>query len=123
MKNIKYPEMRKELISCLESLSDIEYQQRVWVKKESFRDVEHDDFDCSVHFLYDDTDLASDPKSTIGLILCNDDEARKITDLVHEIDIIFDKYGTKLSDENYISLAEWKNVISKANEALIIINT
>lgn len=118
MSNIKYPEMRKELVGHLQALADPEYQQRVWVEGGSEGAIQHDEFDYAVHFLYDDTQLAKDPRSTIGSILRDTWEADRIETLVSAIEGIFQKYGTELSDAQYIELPEWLSVVGAAREAL-----
>jgi hypothetical protein len=123
MKEIKYPSLRANLLSFLESLSDKEYQQNVWVEGRSRDDIEHDEFDYSVHFFFDDTDLARDAKSDIGYILYDDEEAESISVLTQILDKIFKKYGTTLSDADYIALPEWVMVIDAANAALKVVRS
>lgn len=121
MSEIKYPEMREELVNHLRALSDAEYQQRVWVAKGKEGTIEHDEFDYAVHFLYDDTQLAEDPRAMMGWILRNDSEAVLIERLVKIIESILQKHGTALSDAQYIVLPEWGGVVDVAKEALSII--
>ena len=118
---MKYPEMRNQLITNLESLSDWEYQKNCWVLKECPEGVENDDFDLSVHFLFDDTELASDPESTIGFFLKDKIEAQAVKSVCDELDKIFDKYGLDKTDEEYINLVEWGKIIESASKALKII--
>ncbi len=122
MTNVKYPEMRKELVGHLQALSDPDYQRRVWVGKNKEGTIQHDEFDYAVHFLYDDTPLSDDPRSTIGWILSTELEADLIEKLVGAIESIFQKYGTGLTDEQYIGLAEWGGVVDAAREALVVID-
>lgn len=119
MNSIKYPSMRKELIDYLRSLSDLNYQKRIWIDGGSDSEIQHDEFDYAIHFLYDDTELASNTDSTIGVILNNNAEASRIKNLVASIDFIFEKYGINLSDKDYVELPEWKNVIDAAGKALV----
>lgn len=121
MNDIQYPMMRAELIDYLNNLSDIEYQRRIWVLGKSEGLILHDELDYTIHFLFDDTQLASDPFSTIGVILRSSEEAKKISKLVNLINIIFQKYGTKLSDAEYIELVEWGDVVITAKEAVKLI--
>ncbi len=118
---MKYPEMRNELISNLESLSDWEYQKKCWVLRECPNGVEYDEFDLSVHFLFDDTKLATDPESTVGSFLKDEIEAQAVKTVCHELNSIFDKYGYNLTDEEYINLVEWPKVIESASKALLIV--
>lgn len=117
MSDLRYPQMRLELIEYINALSDISYQNRVWVGGILEGPVVHDEFDYAIHFLYDDTSLASDPFSMIGEVLRNSMEAEKISTLIKAIDLVFDKYGTKLSDAEYLRKPEWEAVVLAAQDA------
>lgn len=117
MNQLTSPERRKELVSYLQGLADPEYQRRVWIGGQSEGDVQHDEFDYAVHFLYDDTALATDARSTIGWILKDAAEADSIAAVVASIEEIFVKHGTRLSDAQYIELPEWKAVVANAAAA------
>lgn len=121
MNEVKYPALRSELVQHLEALSNPEYQQDVWVKGNSRGKIEHDEFDYVVHFLFDDTPLAEEPQSTIGWILRDQTEAERIARLTAALDEIFIKYGTALTDEQYIALREWPTVVSRANDCLALL--
>jgi len=114
---MKYPKMRTELLDYLENLSNWDYQNDCWVNGKCPSGIEHDELDYSIHFLFDDTALSDDPESLIDIFLKNKEEADSIRLLCDELQIIFKKYGTKLSDEEYINLAEWKNVVRAAQAA------
>jgi hypothetical protein len=118
---MKHLEMRKELISNLQSLSNWEYQKKCWILNECPNGVEYDELDYAIHFLFDDTELASDSESTIGFILKDKIEAQAVKSVCDELDKIFDKYGLDKTDEEYISLVEWKTVIESASKALKIL--
>lgn len=117
---LNYPEMRAELIACLRGLSDLDYQRKCWVLGECTPGVE-DNFDLAVHFLFDDTELSANPEELIGYILKSSVEARAIRNLCRTIDDIFDEYGTDLTDEDYINLREWRDVVDYAKEALSLL--
>jgi hypothetical protein len=113
---LKYPSMRDELIDYVTALSDITYQQRYWIGGETSDEVKHDELDYAIHFLYDDTCLSRNPLEAIGLFLKNDDEAALVGDLIGALEKVFDIYGTKLGDNEYIKTSEWKDVISRAGK-------
>ncbi len=115
--DVKSIDMRAELIQHLKALADLEYQRRVWLMQAS-PTPQHDEFDYAVHFLYDDTRLAVDARSTIGWILRSETEAEAISKVVASLEAIFQKYGTELSDEDYIHLPEWASVLETAAAAL-----
>lgn len=114
MKPIKidFPEMREELIECIKGLSDLEYQKKYWGKIHTTNPNVYDDFNQTIHFLYDDSNIAEDPDSWIGLILISQEESSLIKTLNTHIECLFKSYGTKLSDEDYMNKPEWKNIIS-----------
>jgi hypothetical protein len=114
--DVKYPEMRSELAQHLHALSDRGYQQRVWVEGRSEGTTVHDEFGYAVHFMYDDTMLASDPPS-IGWILRNLDEANRISAVVTALDSVLNKYGMALSDADYVRVPEWDAVVEAARLA------
>lgn len=88
---LKYPSLRKELIDYLQGLSDKEYQYHAWVNNER-PGGGHDELDYAIHFLYDDTNLARDPFSTVGWILKSSEEVGLISDLIRNLDSVFNKY-------------------------------
>lgn len=82
---MKYPQMRKELIGHLISLGNKEHQLSCWVNKICPNGIVYDEFDCVVHFFYDDTSLSDDPYSLIGVFLKNREEADLIKFLCEKI--------------------------------------
>ena len=119
LSELKFPGMRAELIEHLQALSDAKYQRIAWVEH-SLEGGRYDEFDYAVHFIYDDTNLSENPELYIGTILINKNESDSIRQLVKEIDILFERYGLTLKDEEYISKPEWNNVILKAKEACLV---
>lgn len=77
----------------------------------------YDELDYTVHFLYDDTELASDPASMIGWILLSLDEVNAISNVIKALDVVFNKYGLNLTDKEYIEKDEWANVVEMAKIA------
>jgi len=116
---IKYPGMRAELIEYLQALSDAKYQRIAWVEH-SLGGGKYDELDLAIHFIYDDTNLSNNPDFDIGTILVNKNESDSIKQLVKEMDVLFERYGLTLSDEEYIGKPEWENVILKAKEACLV---
>lgn len=116
LSELVYPSMRLELIYYLEGLSDREYQNQSWVENNR-PNGGHDELDYSIHFLYDDTCLAKNPSSLIGIVLKDQAEVDAIKDLIDELENVFEKYGTNLSDEEYINKKEWDRVILAARMA------
>jgi len=124
--DVKFPQMREELLGTLTSLSEESYQQRVWIEHKlpagHTPKTFYDSFDLVVHFLFDDTHLADNPKKTIGSILKNSSEAEAIKTLTQKIDRVLQVVGNQGSDKDYISSAEWPEVIDAAKAALKVLN-
>ena len=117
LSELKFPGMREELISYLSGLSDLDYQYRAWVERSS-PGLDYDELNYTVHFLYDDTGLAENASDWIGLVLKDEKEARSVANVVSALDVIFDKYGTELSDKEYLEKKEWLWVVSASKDAL-----
>lgn len=117
MNKVQFPEMRNELIESLRGLSDIEYQKRIWINARSEGSIQHDEFDYVVHFLFDDTSLATDPDSLIGVILKNFDEVAIIKPVIEALGELFDALGLDRTDEEYVKSTEWSSVVNAAKIA------
>jgi hypothetical protein len=115
---LKLPVMRSQLISCLESLSDRGYQERVWGKYSPNPPVTYDGFDTSIHFIFDDMSLNKDAISAVGEILIDANEVSALTAVTRAIETLFDKYGTRLTDAEYLARPEWEHVLATAKAAL-----
>ncbi len=119
MIEINLPSIRAQLLDFLKGLSDYSYQKENWqVFREGVK--EYDELDYTVHFLYDDTDLANDPSSTVGYYLYDDDEVQAIRSIVSAIEVVFERYGLELTDAEYIEKPEWMQVVEAASKALPI---
>lgn len=114
LSDLKFPEMRVELINSLQDLSDMETQRRAW----GAYGAPTGTLDDAVHFLFDDTNLETEPFEHVGLIFKNTQEAKVVHALIKELNAIFDKYGTELGDLEYVGKPEWSNVIGSATIAL-----
>ena len=120
LSELKFPSMREELIAYLSGLSDLDYQYQAWVERSS-PSLDYDEFNYTVHFLYDDTSLAENASDWIGLVLRDEKEARSIENVVSALNVIFDKYGTELSDREYLEKNEWLWVVNASKDALSIL--
>ena len=114
--------MRNELLEHLNALSDLSYQRACWVLNKCPEGIEYDELDYTVHFLFDDTTLSTEPDKWIGLILKNTEEATSIQNLCSLLGNIFKRYGYDKDDAEYIELPEWSDVVNAAKFSLIIFN-
>ncbi|MCA1368873.1 hypothetical protein I6F15_15905 [Bradyrhizobium sp. BRP14] len=117
MSLLEFPWMRAQLLDFLRGLADYQYQLENWqvVRPNVTR---YDELDYTVHFLYDDTRLASDPESTIGAFLYDQNEVQGIRSIIAAIDQVFETYGLELSDAEYLEKPEWMQVVDAAAKAL-----
>jgi len=114
---IRLPYMRLELLNYFQCLADEKYQWQAWVNHQFPPDVQWDAFDEPVHFLFDDTRLADDTIGQIGWTLYDENEVELVAAVVHAIQALFDKYGTELTDDQYLLKPEWQAVLATAKTA------
>jgi hypothetical protein len=114
---MKFPEQRQELIETLQALSDRNYQESVWLKKEYSDRVIYDCLDYVIHFLFDDTSLADEPEKLIGYILANQEEVELIREVIKALDKLLSELGIDKTDAEYLSSILWNDVIKTAQKA------
>ncbi len=110
---VRNPDIRKEIMLTLQHLSDPEYQQRVWIDRKFPTPSYYSDFLMAMHMLYDDTGLARNPYSEIGLTLKDETEARLIQIVIEALEEVFGETG----DEDFEvvrTASSWPNVIDAA---------
>jgi hypothetical protein len=117
--DVEYPEMRVEVLRAIKALADPEYQWRVWVRHELPHPDYYDEFKLEINILYDDTRLLELlDEAVIGDILRDEREREALRPCQVAMDNLFDKYGTKLTDEQYLVTPEWRAVVAAAQAAL-----
>lgn len=106
---LKYPNMRRELIEYLDLLQESKYSMAL------------EDFDYVVHFFFDDTSLSRDANMSIGYFLINAEEGDAIRRLIDAID----RFIGDGDDSTYVfdsrRSKQWSSVIESANEARSIV--
>lgn len=115
--------MRAEVVEAVRALSDLEYQQRVWVRRELPHPGYQDNFTLNVHVLYDDTTVFEDPEIAVGDLLRGDDEVRALKPLKAALDALFAEHGTELTDEDYLGKPGWAAVLLTARNALAVLES
>lgn len=121
MNDVRFPEMRSEVIGAVLALADREYQRRVWVERQYPDPDYYDDLTLNVNILYDDTKVLEDPVSTIGTCLRTVNEAEAMRKLAVALDQVFEEKGTDLSDAEYIADVRWDAVVEAACTALHVL--
>lgn len=106
---------RIELLELLHELSDIETQERLWLKHEDFPNSSG--IDEIFHFFFDDTDLVSNPKSLVGIVLLDDREVKEIEQLTSALSGMLSRLGD-VDSQAYMSDPEWASIVSLAQSSL-----
>ncbi|MFC5660720.1 SCO4402 family protein [Streptomyces nogalater] len=112
--DVSFPEMRRNVLSAVQALSDEEYQRRVWVDMDYPHEGYYDDFEMNLHILYDDTLVLEDPESAMGTVLRSEEEVKAMAELASAIDLLLDREGTGKTDAEYISSPLWGPVVRSA---------
>jgi hypothetical protein len=113
---LKYHWQRNVLVYYLDELADKDRHQRSVAQN-----LYTHNMDFVIHFLYDDTGFNDDTEGMVGIALVNHDEANHVRNLINALDIIWDKYGMEMSDEEFINCPKWPQVIEAANQLLTLI--
>jgi hypothetical protein len=115
--DVRFPEMRHEVQYAIRALSDPAYQQRVWRHHDlPTPDYEYD-FDMAINALYDDTELADHPQSTVGAILRGNEELEAILAVMQKLDLVLREIGRDESFEAAQELGIWPDIVQAAKKA------
>jgi hypothetical protein len=112
---VRFPAMRLEVLSALESLSDRQYQESTWGRYDPGV-TWYDDLTLNIHLLYDDCQVLPDPGSTVGEILLPGD-VPGLVELHRALDPLLDELGDR-PDAEYLSDPRWQGVVDAARAAL-----
>lgn len=115
MTNVRYPEMRQEVIHQLSALADPEYQQRVWIERKFPHDKFYDDLTMTINILYDMA--LPDPESGLGSVLMSQSEVDELAGLEKILGPLIDDLRDA-SDQTYMSDPRWREVVTAARSAL-----
>ena len=116
--DVKFPQLRAEMVDAVRALADHEYQWRVWIRQDLPQPDWYDDLTLNIHVLYDDTRVLEAPTETVGDVLRTTDEATALMPLAQALDTLFTRHGKHLSDEEYLATPEWSTVVVAAGTAL-----
>lgn len=115
MTQVRYPEMRREVVNALTSLSDPAYQRRVWIERDHPREGYFDDLTLTVNILYDM--VLPDADTRLGSVLVS---AREV-DTLRLLERVLGQLITDLGDapdSRYLSDPRWGGVVDAARSAL-----
>ena len=121
LSGIRFPEMRRNVISAVRALADGEYQRRVWSERIYPNEGYYDDFTLNLNILYDDTLVLDDPVSTLGTVLRSEDEVWAMEELGSAIDEVLRLEGDGKADVDYLASPAWGAVLRSASAAYEIL--
>lgn len=114
---VRFPAARRELLSALRALADLEYQRRVWIRRELPTPGYYDELDLEIHVLYDDTCVLPNPELCVGTVIrASEVEALRRLDGV--LGPVIDELGNS-ADEDYLAHEDWTAVAAAAKDALV----
>ncbi len=102
---------------CCDSEGTGDYQRRVWVDKILPSPGYYDDFNQTIHVLYDDCQVLPDPEGRIGSVLIDGEEVDQFRALGVELDAVIADHGGA-DDAVYLADSRWPAVTSAASRAL-----
>lgn len=118
---LQYPFARHNLQVTLLQLSDINYQEEAWVRADKSVIKDYLGYDFAMEDLLDNVIWEAGEK-LIGSIFRNREEFEACL-AVFQLALNFEKSKQKnLSDEEYISDADWLPIIAAARNALRVLN-
>jgi hypothetical protein len=112
---VEFPEMRKSVISALQSFASPQVQGSKWGKYDSAVGS-YDDLDINVHILYDDCVVLPDPNLQRGAILLPSD-IEPLRRFGLAFGPLLDDLGDA-PDSEYLNDSRWPAVIAVAQQAL-----
>ncbi|MFD2473643.1 hypothetical protein ACFSVL_40015 [Amycolatopsis silviterrae] len=86
-------------------MSDREYQERVWIRRELPRPGYYDEFDLAVHSLFDDSPILPSPAPGCVGELIHADEEVPLARLGEVLSPLIDELGD-VSDAEYVHSAQ-----------------
>lgn len=114
---VRYPNARWQVMDAVASLSDPDYQERIWIRREYPHPNFYDSFDQVVHTLFDDWTVLPDPRAAVGAILVDGPEVPRLADLGATLSRLIDRLGD-VPDEHYLNHDDWQTVLTEAALAL-----
>jgi hypothetical protein len=110
---IEFPLMRAEVEHAVGCLADVEYQQRVWIRREMPSPTYYDDLDTNIHVLFDDCKVLPDPTGMIGSVLRRGEEIERLAELGNTLDAMI-RDLRNAPDAAYLADVRWPTVVAQA---------
>jgi len=115
--SVNYPTARWQVMLAIASLSDREYQERVWVRQEVPTEDYYDSLDLAVNTLFDDWIVLPNPQEAIGAILIDGPEIEKIRAVGELLGPLIAELKDR-PDEDYLNDSRWPLVVERSHAAL-----
>jgi hypothetical protein len=122
LSDVRFPDMRSNVISAIYALANREHQHRVWIERTYPREGYYDDFTLNLNVLYDDTLVLDDPAATLGTVLRSQDEVVAMGTLAAAIDNLLRQEGDGKADADYMASPLWDAVVRSALAAYEIMS-
>lgn len=116
---LRHPSLRAELLQFLKELDDPTYQQAAWIERSVDRHLIQG-IDPVYAFLYDFTDLGTDPEGEVSYTLFDQEGVTAIRALTQLLDSILDELGNAKT-ERFIRHPLWPRVVEQANLAFTLL--
>ena len=116
---------RRILVHILEYLVNEKEQRELWIDKSRQFEPKDDFFhtiDEIVHFILDDMQLDTRANDAINVFLRNKEEADAVSIVAKALDRCVEELGDS-SDVIYLQHSSWKQVISSADNAIVILKS
>lgn len=114
---VTLPWARWSVMDAVASLSDLEYQERVWIRQELPHEGFEDNLDMNVSALFDDWMVLPTPRDAVGTILVDGPEIDRLQALGESLDTLIDDLKDS-PDEDYLRDSRWPIVVERARAAL-----
>lgn len=115
-RDVKYPEMRSEVVEAVRALSDPGYQHSQWGRYEDGVNY-YDDLTLNIHVLYDDSMVLPDPHVAVPDVL-HESEVSVFAALEQALGPMIKDLGDE-PDSAYISDPRWRAVVEAAASVLL----
>lgn len=119
IRKLRNPAVRGEVAIALRYLCDLDYQQRVWCKREAPEHrADYFSFHMAVNTLYDDAQLEGEAAAAVGDVLRDDAEARAVDALIAALERVFEEVGGADADPCVmLKRPSWQVVLDAARAA------
>lgn len=112
--SLRNPAVRESIVRYLERLGDVDYQERVWVRREMPKPDFYDDFDEAVNDLYAAVD---DPSTGVGDVFLDSEEASAVGEVLRLLDVALDAQDRGAAFDVINQSKQWPAVVEAANHA------